>query len=65
MQYRPKSSFLFLALILVSGQAASAATLFPNRARGWNKIAAVQSLTAVQSSKVQGSDAPIKVGKVL
>jgi len=60
MQYRPKSSFLFLALILVSGQAASAATLFPNRARGWNKITAVQSLRAVQ-----GSDAPVKAGKVL
>jgi hypothetical protein len=53
MQYRPKSSFLFLALILVFGQAASAATLFPNPSRSWNKIPTIAVLGREGDSRNQ------------
>jgi hypothetical protein len=52
MQHRPKSSFLFLALILFS-QAVSAATLFPSRSRGWNKIPTIVVLGREGGSRNQ------------
>jgi hypothetical protein len=53
MQHRTKSSFLFLVLILVFGQAASAVTLFPSRSRGWNKIPTIVLLGRERDSKNQ------------
>ena len=52
MQHRPKSSLLFLALLLFS-QAVSAATLFPNRSRGWNKIPTIVVLGREGDSRNQ------------
>jgi hypothetical protein len=53
MQHRPKRFFLFLVLILVFGQAVSAATLFPNRSRGWNKIPTIVVLGREGDSRNQ------------
>lgn len=53
MQHRTKSSFLFLVLILVFGQAASAVTLFPSRSRRWNKIPTIVVLGREGGSRNQ------------
>jgi hypothetical protein len=53
MQHRPKRFFLFLVLILVFGQAASAATLFPSRSRGWTKIPTIVVLGREGDSRNQ------------
>jgi hypothetical protein len=52
-QDRRPRLFLLLMLSLVFGQALNAATLFPNRARGWDKIPTIVILGKEGDPRIQ------------